>query len=52
MDAETQQKAEVFAKAVVRSILESNGKVEVFKGSLASIAWAITSFGPKWMIVS
>jgi 1-acylglycerone phosphate reductase len=52
MDAETQQKTEVFVKAVVRNILESSGKVEVFKGNLASIAWAMTSFGPKWMIVS
>jgi 1-acylglycerone phosphate reductase len=41
-EAETQQKAEVFAKAAAKSILEKPGNIEVFKGSIATIAWAIT----------
>jgi 1-acylglycerone phosphate reductase len=51
-EAETQQKAEVFAKAAVKSILEKPGNVEVFKGNLATIAWVITTFAPRWAIVS
>jgi 1-acylglycerone phosphate reductase len=51
-EAETQQKAEVFAKAAAKSILEKPGNIEVFKGSIATIAWAITMFAPRWVIVS
>lgn len=49
---ETQQKTEIFAKAVVNSILESPGKVEVFKGNFATMAWVITTVAPRWVIVS
>jgi 1-acylglycerone phosphate reductase len=51
-EAESQQKAEIFARTVVKSILETPGKFEVFKGNFASTAWFISSFAPKWMIVS
>jgi 1-acylglycerone phosphate reductase len=51
-EAESQQKIEDFAKAVVKSILEKPGKAEVFKGNMATIAWAITTFVPRSVVVS
>ena len=49
---ESQQTPEVFAKAVVKSLLERNPKTEVFKGNLATMAWVLTTFLPRWALVS
>jgi 1-acylglycerone phosphate reductase len=49
---ESQQKPEVFAKAVVKSLLEIKPKAEVFKGNLATMAWVLTTFLPRWALVS
>lgn len=50
-DTETMQKPEIFAKSTVKAILASSPSREVYKGTMASISWALESYGPKWVYV-
>jgi hypothetical protein len=48
---ETQQEAEIFAKSVVNAILTKPSR-ELYKGNFATMAWIISTFGPRWAFVS
>lgn len=46
------QNPNAFAKAAVKSILSVKPSLEIRKGNFATIAWIISTFGPKWAFVS
>jgi hypothetical protein len=46
------QKPEVFAKGVVRNILSPSPSLWIYKGNVATIAWIVSTFAPKWAFVS
>lgn len=46
------QKPEVFARAVVKSVLSPSPSLWIYKGNVATMSWIFSTFAPKWAIVS